>query len=176
MSSKLLESHVHLQLSCHLNSNTLLFPYQSGFGLSQSTQTLLLHWCDKWYKALDSKTFISVAFLDISKAFNTVNHELLLSNFPLLASPPLLSPGSNLIFPTVPTSLTLLNHALLLASLPLVFLKALLLVPPSSPSSSMTFLLSFLRIPQFLLTTPHACGTCPGSVMIALPSLHSDKL
>ena len=24
--------------------------------------------------------------------------------------------------------------------------------------------------------SPHACGTCPGSVMIALPSLHSDKL
>ena len=110
--SELLERHVHLQMSRHLNSSTLLL-YLAGFHPSQSTQSLLLHCCDKWYKALDSKTFISVAFLDISKAFDTVNHELLLSNFPLLASPPLLSPGSSLIFPTVPTSLTLLNHALL---------------------------------------------------------------
>ena len=77
--SKLLERHVHLQLSSHLNSNNLLFPLQSGFRPSHSTQTLLLHCLDTWYKALDNKQFIGVIFLDISKAFDTVNHNLLLS-------------------------------------------------------------------------------------------------
>ena len=77
--SKLLERHVHLQLSSHLHSNDLLFPLQSGFRPSHSTQTLLLHCLDRWYKALDSKKFVVVVFLDISKAFDTVNHELLLS-------------------------------------------------------------------------------------------------
>ena len=77
--SKLLEKHVQKQLSVHLNSNNLLFPYQSGFRPSHSTQTLLLHCLDKWYKALDSKKFVGVVFLDISKAFDTVNHDLLLS-------------------------------------------------------------------------------------------------
>ena len=77
--SKLLEKHVHLQLSSYLNSNNLLFPLQSGFRPSHSTQTLLLHCLDLWYKALDNKKFVGVIFLDITKAFDTVNHELLLS-------------------------------------------------------------------------------------------------
>ena len=77
--SKILERHVHLQLSSHLNSNNLLFPLQSGFRPSHSTQTLLLHCLDTWYKALDNKKFIGVVFLDISKAFDTVNHNFLLS-------------------------------------------------------------------------------------------------
>ena len=70
------------KISClhvYLNFNTLLFPYQSGFRPSHSTQTLLLHCLDKWYKALDSKKYVGVVFLDISKAFDTVNHNLLMS-------------------------------------------------------------------------------------------------
>ena len=58
--------------------NNLLFPFQSGFRPTHSTQTLLLHCLDNWYKALDNKQFIGVVFLDISKAFDTVNHDLLL--------------------------------------------------------------------------------------------------
>ena len=86
--SKLLEKHVQSQLSSHLNSNNLLFPYQSGFRPSHSTQTLLLHCLDKWYKALDNKKLVGVIFLDISKAFDTVNHELLLSKLSHLGLSP----------------------------------------------------------------------------------------
>ena len=78
VSSKLLEKHVQQQLSSHLNSNNLLFPLQSGFRPSHSTKTLLLHCLDKWYKALDNKKYVGVVFLDISKAFDTVPHDLLL--------------------------------------------------------------------------------------------------
>ena len=70
--SKLLEKHVHHQLSCHLNTNNLLFPLQSGFRPYHSTQTLLLHCLDRWYKALDSKKYVGVVFLDIAKAFDSV--------------------------------------------------------------------------------------------------------
>ena len=77
--SKLLEKCVQRQLSSHLHSNDLLFPYQSGFRPMHSTQTLLLHCLDDWYKALDRKQYVGVVFLDISKAFDTVNHDLLLA-------------------------------------------------------------------------------------------------
>ena len=77
--SKLMEKRVQLQLSSRLNSNSLLFPLQSGFCPSHSTQTLLLHCLDRWYKAIDQKKLVGVVFLDISKAFDTVSHELLLS-------------------------------------------------------------------------------------------------
>ena len=70
---------VHLQLSSHLNSNNLLFPLQSGFRPSHSTQTLLLYCLDRWYRALDNRSFVGVVFLDITKAFDTVSHNLLLS-------------------------------------------------------------------------------------------------
>ena len=56
-----------------------LYPLQSGFHPSYSTQTLLLHCLDKWYKTLDTKRYVGAVFLDISKAFDTVSHKLLLS-------------------------------------------------------------------------------------------------
>ena len=77
--SKLLEKCVQKQLSSYLHHNDLLFPYQSGFRQTHSTQTLLLHCLDDWYKALDRKQFIGVVFLDISKALDTVDHNLLLT-------------------------------------------------------------------------------------------------
>ena len=86
--SKLLEKCVQQQLSSHLHSNELLFPYQSGFRPMHSTQTLLLHCLDDWYKALDRKQYVGVVFLDISKAFDTVNHDLLLAKLSQLGLSP----------------------------------------------------------------------------------------
>lgn len=99
ITSKLLEKHVHHQLSCHLLNSNLLFPLQSGFCPIYSTQTLLLHCLDNWYKDLDSKQYIGMVFLVISKAFDTINHDLLLSELDKLGLSPLLFPGLN---PTIP--------------------------------------------------------------------------
>ena len=86
--SKVLEKHVHIQLSQHLHTHNLLYPLQSGFRPSHSTQTLLLHCLDKWYKALDTKKYVGAVFLDISKAFDTVSHDLLLSKLANLGLSP----------------------------------------------------------------------------------------
>ena len=77
--SKLLERHVRDQVTEHLDSNNLLYSYQSGFRSSHSTQSLLLYCTNRWYQALDLKQYVAVLFLDVSKAFDTVNHPLLLS-------------------------------------------------------------------------------------------------
>jgi len=50
---------------------------QSGFH-SHSTQDVLLHVTDCWPKTIDESEYTAAAFLDASKAFHCVNHDVLL--------------------------------------------------------------------------------------------------
>ena len=52
---------------------------QSGFRPQCSTQDVLLHVTECWRDAIDGSMFTAAAFLDISKAFDRVNHDILLS-------------------------------------------------------------------------------------------------
>ena len=77
--SKLLERCVNEQLTSHRHSNNLVHLLQSGFRPQHSTQTPLLHCTYSWYKALDieNSLLVLIVFLDISKAFDSVNHDFL---------------------------------------------------------------------------------------------------
>ena len=80
--SKILEKHVKEHLFSHLESNNILYSHQSGLRSGQSTASLLLYHTgiySRWYKAKDQRQYVVVLFLDVSKAFDTVNHPLLLS-------------------------------------------------------------------------------------------------
>jgi hypothetical protein len=74
-----------MQLSHHFPWNNLFSSKQSGFRSDHSTQSLLLYCTDKWYKSLDCREYAAVLFLDVSKAFDTVNHALILSKLQLLS-------------------------------------------------------------------------------------------
>ena len=76
--SKVFELYIADILRHHLEYNSLLYPLQSGFRCGHSTQSLLLYLTDSWYKSLDNNQLVGVVFLDISKAFDTINHDLLL--------------------------------------------------------------------------------------------------
>ena len=53
--------------------------YITGFRKSHGTQHSLIPVLETWKSALDKDENVCVLFMDLSKAFNTVNHDLLLA-------------------------------------------------------------------------------------------------
>ena len=76
--SKPLEKHIHKHMYHHLNTHNLIHPYQSGFRPKHSCHTALVHLCDTWLNAINKSEMIGSVFLDFKKAFDLVNHHVLL--------------------------------------------------------------------------------------------------
>ena len=76
--SRLFERLVYNQLYQHLNTNDLLAPSQSGFRTLHSTATALLKCTDDWYNSLDAGKYVGVISVDLKKAFDTVDHQVLI--------------------------------------------------------------------------------------------------
>ena len=73
----LFERLVYDQLYKHLNSNNLLAKEQSGFRTLHSTLTCLLKSTDDWYSSLDKGQLVGLVLIDLKKAFDTVDHNIL---------------------------------------------------------------------------------------------------
>ena len=76
--SRLFEKLIYDQLYTYLSKNHLLFTGQSGFRLFHSLLTSLLKCTNDWYLNLDKGQYTSVTFIDLKKAFDTVDHQILL--------------------------------------------------------------------------------------------------
>ncbi len=76
--SKILERHVHDLLYKYLDHLKLITSCQSGFRKFHSTATALIKIYDKFLQGFDSGKFIGAVFVDLRKAFDTVNHAILL--------------------------------------------------------------------------------------------------
>ena len=76
--NSIFERHVSTCMISYLEKNNLLFQYQSGFRRLHSCQTALTKIVDNWLNALNNKETVGTVFLDLSKAFDLVNHKLLL--------------------------------------------------------------------------------------------------
>ena len=74
---RLFKRLVYDQLYQHLNSNNLLAEEQSGFRKLHSTLTCLLKSTDDWYSGLDKGQFFGLALIDLKRAFDTVDHNIL---------------------------------------------------------------------------------------------------
>ena len=59
--------------------NTFLSPCLCGYRKGFSTQYALLSLLEKWKKTIDNKGFARGVLMDLSKAFDTLNHELLVA-------------------------------------------------------------------------------------------------
>lgn len=76
--SKLLEKVMHKRLYSYLQGNNILYRYQFGFRKNHSTALALIDVVDSMYRHLDNNETVIGLYLDLQKAFDTVNHKILL--------------------------------------------------------------------------------------------------
>lgn len=77
--AKIFERIIYDQLCDYLSENHLISSLQSGFRSLHSTVTALLKATDDWAFNIDKGNVNAVVFLDLKKAFDTVDHDILLS-------------------------------------------------------------------------------------------------
>ena len=76
--SKLLERIVNKQLGCYLERNNLLPSLQSAYRENHSTETAVLKVINDILLSLDSGKLALLVLLDLSAAFDSVDHDTLL--------------------------------------------------------------------------------------------------
>ena len=81
--SKIFERCILNQLIFHFNTENILVSNQFGFRARKTTTDCLVDLVDDITKAIDEGSYAVSIFLDLSKAFDTVNHSILLSKLDL---------------------------------------------------------------------------------------------
>ena len=76
--AKVLERLVYDQLELFLTKKKLIYDYQFGFRKGYSTEQAILEITDNIKTSIDNKEITCGVFLDFSKAFDTINHQILL--------------------------------------------------------------------------------------------------
>ena len=77
--AKVFERIIYDQVKAFIDENKLFFKSQSGFRSLHSTVTALLEATNDWAYNIDCGNVNAVVFLDLKKAFDTVDHEILVS-------------------------------------------------------------------------------------------------
>ena len=76
--SRLFEKLIFNQFYEYLDANKSLYEHQSGFRLLHSVATALLASTNDWYLNIDKGKYTGLIFIDLKKAFDTVDHKILL--------------------------------------------------------------------------------------------------
>ena len=72
------EKLLYVRLYKYLTKFKILYDYQYGFRKNHSTNQALIEITDYLKAAIDGKKLICGIFLDLTKAFDTVNHNILI--------------------------------------------------------------------------------------------------
>ena len=76
---KILEKLIHTKISEYLENNNLLSPYQHGFRKDHSTMAAIHQLVDTIGHNMDNRIPTLVTFIDFRKAFDCVQHDILLT-------------------------------------------------------------------------------------------------
>ena len=76
--SKMLEKIVHTRLMTILTENNTLSENQYGFRKGKSTQNATFDLTTDFYHNMNSNLVTGILFLDVRKAFDSLNHRILL--------------------------------------------------------------------------------------------------
>ena len=79
---KIAERIMHTHLSNFLENNNLLNKNQGGFRKGKSTISTVAKFTDDILLSMNKHEFSVASFIDLRKAFDTINHEILLSKLP----------------------------------------------------------------------------------------------
>lgn len=78
--SKLFEYAMKIRLDNFFSSNNLISNMQHGFRKNKSTNTAIFEFLTDVASALNNRHQARGIFIDLSKAFDSINHEILLNN------------------------------------------------------------------------------------------------
>ena len=95
--SKLYEKAIHIRLTNFLRKKKVLFSYQFGFRNNYSTNHAPVNLTEQIRNALDNGNFACGVFIDLQKAFDTVNHDIRLCRLNIMTSEEWLLIGSKAI-------------------------------------------------------------------------------
>ena len=82
--SKIVEKVIHDQTQQFLTENEMLYRFQSGFRPNYSTDFCLSFLNDKIVKGFDTGLLTGMILIDLQKAFDTINYEILLEKMKVM--------------------------------------------------------------------------------------------
>ena len=77
--SKVFEKLIYVRIQKHLIINDVLNPHQFGFRANYSTEYAMFTFTNAVLEALNNKQMVGGVFCDLKKAFDSVNHLILLN-------------------------------------------------------------------------------------------------
>lgn len=78
--SKIIEKVVYMQIHDYFFTNNFITMSQHAFRTSHSTSTALIKMTDDWFRAIDNSLMVGAVLLDLTAAFDLLDHSLLIKN------------------------------------------------------------------------------------------------